>query len=124
MKEPSLHYQLSGSKQDLQSHNGHYKREKYDHTFKRQTSKFSQMLGGLYTCNPKLKEKEHQNQISKRMQNHLIVNKNTQYISKRQLKRAQDVKRLQNALGMPSYKDKTEFERINCLLLKKKQVKI
>ena len=38
------------------------------------------------------------------MQNYLTVNGNTQYISKRRLKRAQDVKRLQNALRMPSYK--------------------
>ena len=42
--------------------------------------KFSQMPGGLYAHNPKLKEKEHQNKKSKRIQNHLTVNKNKQYI--------------------------------------------
>ena len=33
--------------------------------------KFSEMRGGLYARNPKLNEKEHQNQISKKMHNHL-----------------------------------------------------
>ena len=94
MKEPSLHYQLSGSKQDLQSHNGHYKREKYDHTFKRQTSKFSQMLGGLYTCNPKLKEKECQNQISKKIQNYSTVNKKYTVYIKEAIKKSTRCKKI------------------------------
>ena len=63
------------------------------------------MSGGLYACNPKLIQKEHQNKISTSIQNHLTVKEKTQFISNRQLKRAQDVKRLQNALGMSSYKD-------------------
>ena len=42
--------------------------------------KFSQMSGGLYTHNPKLKEKEHQNKISASAQNYLTVKENTQYI--------------------------------------------
>ena len=54
--------------------------------------KFSQMLGGLYACNPKLKQKEHKNKISTSTQNYLTVKDITQYISNRQLKRAQDVK--------------------------------
>ena len=67
--------------------------------------KFSQMPGGLYAYNPKLKEKEHQNKISTSTLNYFTVKENTQYISNRQLKRSQDVKRLENALGMSSYKD-------------------
>ena len=63
------------------------------------------MSGGLYACNPKLIQKEHQNKISTSIQNHLTVKEKTQFISNRQLKRAQDVKRLQNALGIPFYKD-------------------
>ena len=50
---------------------------------KQKQVKFSQMPGGLYARNPKLKEKDQQNQTSKRMQNYLTVKENTQYISKR-----------------------------------------
>ena len=67
--------------------------------------KFSQMPGRLYIRNPKFKEKEHQNKISTSKQNCFTIKENTQYISNRHLKRAQDIKRLQNTLGMPSYKD-------------------
>ena len=42
--------------------------------------KFSQMPGGLYVHNPKLKQKEHKNIKSTSMQNYLTVTENTQYI--------------------------------------------
>ena len=49
--------------------------------------------------------KKQQNKINICEQSYLTVKENTQYISNRQLKKAQDVKRLQNALGIPSCKD-------------------
>ena len=67
--------------------------------------KFYQIPGGLYARKPKINEDENRNTPNTCGQNYLTVTENKKYVSNRQLKKAQDVKRLQNALGMPSYKD-------------------
>ena len=77
--------------------------------------KFFQMPGGLYVCNPKLSEKEKQNSLNIIEQRYLSVEENTQYISNRQLKKVQDVKIIQNALAMPSYRDPKAIITMNMI---------
>ena len=56
--------------------------------------KFSQMPGGLYACNPKLKEKECQNQISKKIQNYSTVNKKYTVYIKEAIKKSTRCKKI------------------------------
>ena len=56
--------------------------------------KFHQMPRGLYAHNPKTNGDKNQNKINTCEQNYLTVTENKKYISNRQLKKAQDVRRL------------------------------
>ena len=77
--------------------------------------KFMQMPGGLYARNPNSKEQNNENKINKSDQNYLTVNENEEYMSNRQLKKAKEVKQLQSALGMPSFKDMRAIITMNLI---------
>ena len=64
---------------------------------------FSQIPGDLYACSPKLNENEQQDTSKTIDQSYLTVKENSKFISNRQLKKAQGVKQLQNALRMLSH---------------------
>ena len=69
---------------------------------------FSQMPGGLYARKPKGNNNEIINDNlnkQKETQNYLTVQHNYKFLSNRQIKKAQEVKRRQNVLGMPSNAD-------------------
>ena len=70
-----------------------------------QKVKFCQLPGGLYACNPKLSEKEKEDKINFDAQSNITVKNNSKFVSNRQLQKAQSVKCLQNACGMPLHAD-------------------
>ena len=64
--------------------------------------KFPQLQGGLYGRRPELTKKQ-ENKINTVENSYLTVDENIKFISKPQLQKAQQVKTLQNTLGMPSF---------------------
>ena len=68
--------------------------------------KFSQMPGDVYARKPKDNNDETINHNKqKETQNYLTVQDNYKFLSNRQIKKVQEVKRLQNTLGTPSNAD-------------------
>ena len=72
--------------------------------------KFSEMPGGLFARKPKGKNEinstdKKQNKINENQHLYLTVEDNCKYLSNRQIQKAKEVKKLQNALGIPSNKD-------------------
>ena len=76
--------------------------------------KFEQLPGGLYGRKPQVTNNED-NKIKHVENSYLSVDDNVQFISKPQLKKAQRVKTLQNALGMPSFQDMKAMITMNLI---------
>ena len=78
--------------------------------------KFSQTPGGLYARKSKEENNENtNNDNNKQKQNYLTVQDNYKFLSNRQIKQAQEVKRLQNALGLPSSTDLKTINTMNMI---------